>query len=178
MIEIRLAQLAEAPLIAQVHIRAWQEAYKGLLPAAYLANLSLTRRTAWWEQILSLPAEALHKVLILQEAGQIIGFAHFGPTDEAFQPAGTAKLYAIYLLAESWGKGHGRALLEQMLDYLAEDDFQTVMLWVLEGNERAIRFYEQAGFVANGTVKVETMGEATVRELRYTRPVKKVASSE
>lgn len=171
MIEIRLAQLAEAPLIAQVHIRAWQEAYKELLPAAYLANLSLTRRTALWERVLSRPAAELHKVLILLEEGQMIGFAHFGPTDEAFQPVGTAKLYAIYLVADSWGRGHGRALLEQMLDYLEKDGFQTVMLWVLEGNERAIRFYEQAGFVANGTVKVETIGETTVRELRYTRPV-------
>lgn len=41
---IRKAELADAKAIAQVHMKGWQESYKGILPADYLANISYEDR--------------------------------------------------------------------------------------------------------------------------------------
>jgi ribosomal protein S18 acetylase RimI-like enzyme len=45
-----------------------------------------------------------------------------------------------------------------------------VSLWVLEGNERAVRFYRRHGFVPDGATKPEVIGDADVVELRLVRP--------
>jgi len=55
------------------------------------------------------------------------------------------------------------------LDTLARKETRSVSLWVLEGNQRAIHFYERQGFDFDGSVKVETlMPDVELRELRMT----------
>jgi hypothetical protein len=44
-----------------------------------------------------------------------------------------------------------------------------VTLWVLDGNDRARRFYEAAGWTAGGTTKTDVIGQTPVREIRYRR---------
>ena len=47
---IRSAQPSDAAGIARVHVRSWQQAYAGLMPAEYLDALekTLTQREAGW----------------------------------------------------------------------------------------------------------------------------------
>ena len=48
--------------------------------------------------------------------------------------------------------------------------FPGARLWVMEGNERAERFYQAAGWVADGGRKVDDFQGAEVIELRYAKP--------
>jgi len=43
------------------------------------------------------------------------------------------------------------------------------MLWVVDANERARRFYERHGWTAEGIEKVDTVLGAMVTEVRYRR---------
>jgi hypothetical protein len=43
------------------------------------------------------------------------------------------------------------------------------VLWVLAGNERAIRFYERNGWIADGATQTETLHGAEVNEVLYRR---------
>jgi GNAT superfamily N-acetyltransferase len=61
-------------------------------------------------------------------------------------------VYAIYVDPEHWSTGAGRALMTAALDYLTASGPRPVRLWALDGNERARRFYERCGFVADGAV--------------------------
>jgi len=47
--------------------------------------------------------------------------------------------------------------------------FADVTLWVLEGNTRARRFYELAGWIPDGAEKDDDMAGTTIREVRYRR---------
>lgn len=49
MIAIRRARPADAFAIAAVHVAAWRSAYPGILPDAYLANLSVSRQAAYYD---------------------------------------------------------------------------------------------------------------------------------
>ena len=51
---------------------------------------------------------------------------------------------------------------------LGDDCYRPVVLWVLADNARARRFYERAGFAADGSSKILT-GLGGVLEIRYTR---------
>ena len=127
---------------ALVHFRAWKEAYTGLISQAYLDARTL-------ELSLSVAKRAFEGGIagfVAKEDGRVIGFADYGPCrDEDFSSAG--EVYAIYILKEYYGRGVGRAV------------------WVLENNQRAVRFYESFGYESDGREKVLNLG-APVREIR------------
>lgn len=57
------------------------------------------------------------------------------------------ELYVDYFF---WGQGIGQLLME-----FAIDNYQVNTLWVLEKNERAIRFYMKNGFISTGKKVLE-----------------------
>ncbi|MPZ99320.1 MAG: GNAT family N-acetyltransferase [Dehalococcoidia bacterium] len=63
---------------------------------------------------------------------------------------GTATLHWIHLDPAYVGTGIGRALMAHALDDLRERGYRAVVLWVLEGNARARRFYEIGGWTPDG----------------------------
>jgi hypothetical protein len=52
---------------------------------------------------------------------------------------------------------------------LAAAGFASATLWVLDSNARARRFYELAGWTADGSSKQADVAGATVTEVRYRR---------
>lgn len=165
---IRMARLEDAPAIAQVHVIAWQAAYRGLLPAALLDNLTVEGRIQEWNEILSLGGGY---ILVCTNADRIIGFAGCGECrDYDLSDGRTGEIYAIYLHPAFWGQGYGIMLLDAAFTLLQQDDYRLVTLWVLEGNQRARGFYEHVGFIKDGAIKIEALpGSVDVREVRYRR---------
>ena len=90
------------------------------------------------------------------------GFACFLPEARDFTARqNTSEIAALYLLRSAQGLGLGRRLLEAALGRLPPH--QDVVLYVLDKNRRAIRFYESMGFRLTGrTLRQETDGGAMV----------------
>src|SRR5687767_5447805 len=107
MVTVRPARLADAPAMGRVHVRAWQAAYRGQMPEAYLDGLRAEDRTAHWAGALRRD-DLRGTILVAERDGEVIGFAVVGPARE---PAGAGELYAINLDPAHWGTGAGRALL-------------------------------------------------------------------
>jgi GNAT superfamily N-acetyltransferase len=78
------------------------------------------------------------------------------------------ELYAIHVDPAYLGTGVGRALMADALPRLGD----RAVLWVLEQNARARRFYERGGWEFDGTTREEPMGGVPTRQLRYARPGK------
>lgn len=171
---IRSAHPQDAAEIAQVHITTWQAAYRGLLPDALLDHLSLTQRTQEWQEILTHPdGQVLVCTRAADKGEEIVGFAALGACRDA-DLAGerVGEIYAIYLRPDCWGKGYGAALMSEALTQLQMQGYPLVTLWVLAGNERAMRFYRAAGFHADGQGQEERLpGGFLARELRYRRAI-------
>lgn len=154
--------------MATLHVRSWQVAYRGQVPDAYLDDLSseIDRRTAFWIRVLGeAPARRQHQ-LVAVDGDRVAGFVTFGPCQD--EP-GAGELYAIYLDPDFWGHGFGRALMEAAVRGLEADGYATAVLWVLGTNERARRFYEIAGWAADGARRTEHRGDVELREVRYRR---------
>ncbi len=126
---------------AFVHYTAWKETYTGLMPEEILARRSLEgcRQTA-------------HKfpehTLVAIKDGEVVGFACYLP--EVREPAsrqGASEIVALYVLEKHQGSGIGTALLNKCLELLSG---KPVLLFVLEGNQKALNFYRRKGFVLTG----------------------------
>lgn len=137
-----------------MHVQAWKDAYRGLVPDEVLDNRSLERCTAMWER--DIPSGG---VWVGLSNDKIVGFASVGPSRE---PDTEHELYAIYVLASAYDTGLGFALASAALEGKTD-----VGLWVFEDNPRARRFYERFGFHPDGPTKTETIGGADLKEMRY-----------
>jgi ribosomal protein S18 acetylase RimI-like enzyme len=161
----RPATPADVPAIAAVRIRSWQEAYRGVIPQDYLDSLSVAAEVERRE------GRSLDGQHVAEANGAVVGWLYLGPyrADEGEEPPGPSagEVGAIYTVPEVWGRGVGRRLLAYGLGELRRLGLSPVLLWVLVANERARRFYERAGFRADGPVVGFEVGGTTLPEMRY-----------
>ncbi len=134
---------------AYVHWKSWQEAYADLLPQEFLKNTYTLERCQDWA------VRYPQNILVALVDEQVVGFACYGASSqEDLQEAG--ELYALYVLADYYDQGIGYQLMQAALEKL--QSYETVSLWVLEGNTRAIAFYEKNGFQFDGVKKIIHLG--------------------
>lgn len=161
----RAATPADVPAIAGVRVRSWQAAYRGSVPQDYLDALDVDAETA---RRTGRPLDGQHVAVV---DGSVVGWLGVGPyrADEGEDVPGPScgEIAAIYALPGVWGRGVGRRLLAYGLGELRRLGLSPVLLWVLVANERARRFYERAGFTADGPVVGFEVGGATLPEMRY-----------
>ena len=118
---------------AYVHYTSCLETYTGLMDPEFLAASTLDKYHA-------IALRFVDTTLVAELDGRIVGFGCWDPKGE---------IPALYVLRDAQGYGIGRRLMEAMLERLS--DCEEVRLEVLEGNDRAIGFYEHMGFRLDGT---------------------------
>ncbi|HKS57131.1 MAG TPA: GNAT family N-acetyltransferase [Steroidobacteraceae bacterium] len=153
--------------VASVHVRAWQVAYRDLLPADYLASLKPEHRASRYTFGGTDPRGPMTTVA-LDDAGTVRGFVTTCAARDQDVP-GYGEVAAIHVDPEFWGRGVGQALLASARAYLLDSGFRRALLWVLVGNVRAERFYEQDGWTPDGTRRMDTVWGVQVNDQRYRR---------
>lgn len=162
---IRIATSADAEQIADLHVRAWQYAYRGQVPDAFLASLSVSDRIQAWQTWFG---DARGSCTWAAEAeGRVVGFVSAGPSRDEDVEIGTGEVYAIYIETDHLGSGLGSRLFETAIDWLRSNRFSRATLWVLDSNSRARRFYEKAGWAPDGATKVDDRQAFALHEVRY-----------
>ena len=164
--EVRPATRADIPAIASVFTESWRVAYAGLMPDQLIASLDAGRRVTQLERLFASDM-ARESMLAAEVDGDVVGTAWTGPDRAHDADAQSGELYAIYVLAEHWDQGVGYALMQAAFDELRSHGFERAVLWVLDGNQRAERFYEQVGWTRDSAMKLEEWGDFQLQEVRY-----------
>lgn len=162
---LRPPRPADARPLAELHVLAWQRAYRRLVPDGFLDGLSVERRAARWREEIRDEAD---KILVAEDGEGIAGFVRLGACrDEGAGPA-AGEIHGIYLHPRAWRRGLGRRLCGEALARLAAAGFTEITLWVLRGNAQAIAFYEAMGFAADGREREHrTRGGVVLPHARY-----------
>lgn len=170
MNRVRPAVLADALGISRVHVSSWLQAYAGLMPESYLGQQSVEDRVAQWSEILRADVGAEGGTWVATHHDDIVGFVSAGPCRD-LDPAPQLRweIYALYVAPQHWGQGLGTSLVGEVLDEVP-GAAESVSLWTLAANQRAMRFYEQLGFAYDGTDKEVMRGGVAVSERRLVRP--------
>jgi len=164
---IRRAGPADARAIAEVTVAGWQAAYRGILPADFLARLSVTAREAAWQSMLGSDEEEGAPAWIAERDRRGIGFVASGPPRDEDVLLPGAEIYAIYVFPDAWRSGAGRALLTTAADHWRGRGVTTLVLWVLEANVAGRAFYEAMGWSADGRRQEIDFGAFSAPEVRY-----------
>lgn len=161
---VRPATLADATEIARVQTASWQSSYRGILPDSILDTMDPARRIGSRREILQ-DNGALNLVAYDTTHGDIVGFANAGPSRRQGQPR-VGELYEIYILDRAKRYGLGRELFEVVTEWCRSRHMATVVIWVLEANQHARRFYEAMGGQISGRAHTTVRGFGVV-EVSY-----------
>ena len=166
MLEVRGAVAGDAMAIAGVHVRSWQEGYRGLLPDEYLNGLRAEDRASQYRFERSSADSPVTLVAIDDDA--LCGFATIGPAASSDE-VNLGELLALYVDPSCWRLGVGRRLISEARQHMGDRGFAEAILWVLVGNARAAAFYAADGWTADGTRRQDEVWGVTADEARYRR---------
>lgn len=163
---LRPAVPDDAMPVARVHVRAWQVAYRGLMPEEYLAGLRPEDRAQRYDFTAGDPSGP--RTLVAIEADTVLGFATTSAARDE-DTIGQGELCALYVEPDCWGRGIGQALASAARGDLYRLGFRQAMLWVVAGNARAERFYRADGWTRDGLHRARQIWNVQVDTVRYSR---------
>jgi GNAT superfamily N-acetyltransferase len=179
MVVIRSASAADAAQVAGVQRESWLAAYDGIIAREIIDEVMMPDDGARVRQtFLTRPWQRM--IAAVDERAGVVGYASFGPEvdvlgapwphppTKAGEAGQVGELYALYVHPDWWSTGTGRALMDRVLARARRAAYPEIVLWVLQANARARRFYERAGFAPDGASNVlHRLG--AVDEVRYRR---------
>jgi len=163
---LRPAVPDDALAVALVHVRAWQVAYRGLLPDDYLLGLRAEDRAQRYDFAVRDPVRPT--TLVADEADTVLGFATISPARDQ-DLAGHGELCALYVEPDCWRRGIGQALASAARGELYRLGFRQAALWVIAGNARAEKFYRADGWSHDGVHRAHQIANVRLDTVRYSR---------
>lgn len=145
--------------IREIYEKSWKFAYRDIVPMDYMNSIPKGR---WGGKFMENGRNDIGAFI----DGRIVGTASFCASRwDKFYDYG--EIVTIYLLPEFIGKGVGSALIEWCITELKIKGFKRILLWVLEENLRARRFYENHHFKLTDEYMDDNLGGRDVREIMY-----------
>lgn len=136
---IREATLTDAPALADLHVRAFNETH-----GAGPNNPTVAVREPQWRGVLAESDPARFCFVIESPTGELVGFARGIPYDHPDQPDFDGELNKIYLLRAYHRQGLGRRLLGRVARRFLEQGVRAVLLFG-DAKNPTNGFYEAMG---------------------------------
>ncbi|MBP5580930.1 MAG: GNAT family N-acetyltransferase [Ruminococcus sp.] len=144
--------------ISRIYEQSWKYAYKGLIPQSYLDSIPEGR---WASH-----CDKAGMYTLVYDDGALVGTSSFCRSRWKDHPD-DGEIVSIYFLPGYIGKGCGHELFCAAERELHDMGFEHILLWVLEGNTRARKFYEKHGYTLTGEVLDDNIGGRDIREVMY-----------
>lgn len=163
-ITVRPAAAGDVDGIARVHVAAWRETYRYLLPDTVLDGMTVPGRAAMWSRVVA-QSSTRRPVFVAESAGDVVGFASGGPRRGKVLTC-DGELYTVYLLRQWHGFGLGKRLVGVVAESLRGTGARSLCIWVLVSNDNARDFYEHLGGEMRAAQPFE-MGGSVDLEVAY-----------
>ena len=163
MVTYRHAKAGDYLEIAKLHVKSWQQNYRGDFSDHFLDTEATAEREGVWQNRLNNPMPNQF-CWVAELEGEICGFACAFLGDDAEH--GTL-LDNLHVLGTTKGKGIGRQLMRLVAqEVLKNDPGGKLYLWVLKNNTSAMAFYGRLGGANCETVVGNDIGDQQVLKCR------------
>lgn len=169
-VAIRPATSEDARALAEVQNDGWRWGYRGLVPDSVLADRDDDWSEQRWMHGLTDEWRDGEGTFLAEDDNGAIGMISCGPATQDYgfpPPEGVGEIYALYVREGVQGTGVGRALLARGHEHLRDVGFTHAVLWVIDENERARRFYEAGGWLPDGATGEDRLDDVMLPVIRY-----------
>lgn len=164
---VRPASLRDAKSIADLYNASVRDAFRSATPNAPVPTAALEKGLAHWREAIEY---AEPQVQVALDGDKIIGFVGFDRSRDKGTPQTMGEIWSLYVHNEYWDKGVGLSLWDAAREGLIEEGCTQVSTWVALSNDRALRFFDLAGFKRElNTAKTVQLGTVRVEEMRLKR---------
>jgi ribosomal protein S18 acetylase RimI-like enzyme len=158
-LDVRAADVSDAPSIAGIHVRSFQSAYSDVIPEDHLGRLDASVRSGIWAGRIASAHDLARHIVIAEAATRTVGFIYYGPSPDADDdPTEVGHVFSIHVDPAATARGTGTNLLLRAVKSMAETGFVEATLWVVEANLAARRFYRKLGWRLDGARRSEHLG--------------------
>jgi GNAT superfamily N-acetyltransferase len=173
MIHILPATQDDTAALARVYVDTWRNQYAGILPATYLARMSLAEYQIKWAGYLNIPGTATY--IAQTDKGEVIGFAHGGPARDKDLDY-FAEIYLLYVAPHCQQRGVGRQLVASMAQQFVNIGLWSMAVWALRDNPSR-GFYDVLGGERLAEKHVRVAGENYIEVAYGWRDIRPLTSA-
>ncbi len=164
--QVRPAAPGDADQVATIHAASSHAAYEALAPGQH-ASLPMDKRRAFWRDAIEYAEPQVHVAL---DGARMVGFVGFDRSRDPKSKPTTGEIWALYVDPACWDSGAGLALWDTAREGLIEEGCTEVTVWLPLVNQRALRFFELAGFKRQlNTARTALMAGVKIEEIRLRR---------
>ncbi len=157
-ITIRLAVPADAPDMAEIHMRSWEVAYKDMMSPDYIRSKNATRLELYKRVI----TDKNENAYVIAKDGETVGIMRVASPQDDDLGDDYCELHYLYLHPDFFRLGIGTKAVQFAFGKGRELGKKFMSVWVFADNENSIRFYEKCGFSADKKTKTEDCGKPKV----------------
>jgi ribosomal protein S18 acetylase RimI-like enzyme len=147
MVEIREVDVSYADIVGKVQSAAWKDAYKDIFLPEYINKDTSENRKQECITVLGNKENKYYLILVQNIPIGIIKIS--------IKLVNLCEIESIYFLNEHRGNEYGTQAIDFMKEVYRN---YKIILWVLEKNDNAIRFYKKNGFIWTGKKRIINRG--------------------
>ena len=150
---VRKPVFEDFPTMAEIKVRGWQTAYRGIVDEAYLRKLSA-------DQICeSMRAKKKERFLVADVNGEIVGFCRYRLCEDTDVEGNChGEISELYVKPERKRMGIGRMLFLHVMEDLKNSGRKSVILGCFSENHSAQAFYRRMNGIYIGSENFEIEG--------------------
>ena len=137
---IRKVKYEDIEQIVDINIKDWKKVYKGIIDDEILNNLNREEKIKKWRKHYN-----IGNVIVAEENGTILGYCRYDDNAIYENTDIDSEIIAIYVDCDKLGNGIGRTLIEYVKKDLKNKNKTKMVIWCLEKNQNARKFYEKMG---------------------------------
>lgn len=161
--QIRRVERKDLLEVAKIKVETWQQSYDGIINKKYLENMDYKKIAEKWSKNFN-----NENFLVVVENEKILGFCRYGDRGDEFDRFREydGEIYAIYISEKYAKKGIGKKLVASAMEDLKKQHKNKVIIWCLEQNIEAQKFYNRIGgnFLGKKQAKI---GDELYKEVAY-----------
>lgn len=164
---VRPAARQDIGAIVAIHANASRAA--GLLapPGAMAGVTNPDKQEAYWRDAIEY---AEPQMFVACDADTVVGVVGFDRCRDKGTPPTLGELWTLQVAPSHWGLGAGLALWDAAREGLIEEGCTEVSVWTELGADRALRFFDLAGFKrVMSTAHTTTVAGVRVEQIRLKR---------
>lgn len=139
-ISIRKVKYEDIEQIVDINIKDWKKVYRGIIDDDILDNLNRDKKIKKWQKHYN-----IGNVIVAEKAGEVIGYCRYDDNAEYENRDIDSEIIALYVDCDKLGREVGRKLVEYVINDLKIKNKSKMIIWCLEKNKNARKFYEKIG---------------------------------